>query len=303
MLTITRVNYHGWPGSFLMSNERVEAVIVPSIDRVTQFRWAGEEQGVFWVNHLLRGELPDPASNDWANFGGEKSWPAPQADWERVTGRAWPPPAAFDSEPMEARVGRDEITLVSKVDSRYGLQMVRRIRLEPASPRMAITTEYRKLSGNPITAGIWVIAQMRDPQRVFVLLPAKSQQAGAFEQLMGSPSKDLQIEGQLLSLKRDSQGCSKIGIDGSSLLWMDGDSVLRMDAANPPGDDARGGGRTEVYTNPDPLPYVELETVGPLTTLRAGDRLERTNTYTLMRRSTQDATAEARMTFGLPAAP
>jgi hypothetical protein len=33
--------------------------------------------------------------------------------------------------------------------------------------------------------------------------------------------------------------------------------------------------------------------------LPAGDRLERTNTYTLMRRSTADAAAEAAKAFGL----
>jgi hypothetical protein len=299
MLTITRVNYHGWPDSYLIRNGVVEAVVVPAIGRVMQFRWAGEEQGVFWVNRVLDGKLPDPKSNDWANFGGEKSWPAPQADWEKVTGRAWPPPAAFDSLPMETKVGRDEITLASKVDSRYGMQIVRRIRLDPALPHMAITTEYHKVSGDPIGVGIWVVAQVRDPQRVYALLSAKSQPAGAFEQLMGAAPKELKIKGQLLSLERDSQECSKIGMDGSSLLWMDGDSVLRMDAADAPGEDPRGGGRIEVYTNPDPLPYVELETAGALTSLRAGDRLERTNTYTLMRRSTPDAAAEAAKAFGL----
>ena len=40
---LVRTNYHGWADSILVSNGRVEAVIVPAVGRVMQFRFAGEE--------------------------------------------------------------------------------------------------------------------------------------------------------------------------------------------------------------------------------------------------------------------
>lgn len=41
-------------------------------------------------------------------------------------------------------------------------------------------------------------------------------------------------------------------------------------------------------------PYVELEMLGPLSTLRIGERIEQTHVYTLARRTQADLTAEAR---------
>ena len=298
-ISIAPLEYRGWPGSCLISNGRVDAIVVPSIGRVMQFRLTGETDGVFWVNSLLEGKLADPASGEWANFGGDKSWPAPQGDWEKVTGRAWPPPGSFDAEPAEAVAGRDEITLISKVDPNYGIQIVRRIRLSPALPVMTITTGYHKLIGEPIMVAVWVVTQLPDPRGVFALLPSASHLAGAFQQLAGPAPKELKIDGRLLSLARDPRDFSKIATGGSSLVWMDSDYVLRIDASHAAGDYPNDDSRTEVYTNPDPLPYVELETVGPLTTLSAGDRIESTNTYALTHRTAQDEAAEARKSFAL----
>ena len=54
----------------------------------------------------------------------------------------------------------------------------------------------------------------------------------------------------------------------------------------------------EIYTNPDPLKYVELETLGPLRPLKPGERTEHTVTYTLIRRTELDPEAEARKVLG-----
>ena len=54
------------------------------------------------------------------------------------------------------------------------------------------------------------------------------------------------------------------------------------------------GSSAEIYTNPDPLPYVELELLGPLHPMKPGNRIQRHNTYTLQRRTEADAAAEAR---------
>jgi hypothetical protein len=83
------------------------------------------------------------------------------------------------------------------------------------------------------------------------------------------------------------------------MLWMDKRLALLIRAEDTPGIYPGGGSRAEVYTNPDPQPYVELETEGPLATLEVGARIARINTYTLFRRSTPDCTLEARRGFEL----
>ena len=47
---LVRTNYHGWANSILVSNGRVEAVIVPAVGRVMQFRLAGAAGGLA-ANH------------------------------------------------------------------------------------------------------------------------------------------------------------------------------------------------------------------------------------------------------------
>src|SRR5882762_5172496 len=94
---LIRTNYHGWTNSILVSNGRVEAVIVPQVGRVMQFRFAGDGDGPFWENPALAGTAPHPESKEWGNFGGDKTWPAPQSDWDKITPRAWPPPVGFDA--------------------------------------------------------------------------------------------------------------------------------------------------------------------------------------------------------------
>jgi hypothetical protein len=86
----------------------------------------------------------------------------------------------------------------------------------------------------------------------------------------------------------------KVGTDGSSLAWVGRNCVVRIDAETGPGEYPDGGCVTEVYTNPDPLKYVELETLGPLTTMEVGDRIRQTTTYTVTPRSERDPEAEAR---------
>ena len=54
------------------------------------------------------------------------------------------------------------------------------------------------------------------------------------------------------------------------------------------------GCSAEVYTNADPLAYVELELLGPLARLEVGGKLERVSCYTLVRRADPDPTLEVR---------
>ena len=104
-IRVTRVDYRGWSGCVLLSNGLVEAVVVPAVGRIMQFRFAGAPDGPFWENASLDGgRLHAPATSDWANFGGDKAFPAPQSDWPRLIRRSWPPPAGFDGLPMHAPI-------------------------------------------------------------------------------------------------------------------------------------------------------------------------------------------------------
>lgn len=293
--SVTHINYQGWSDAILLSNGLVEAVIVPVVGRVMQFRFAGSPDGPFWENAALRGQRPRPGSEDWANFGGDKAWPAPQTDWKRLALRDWPPPESFDGLPMKVVIDGPTVTLIAPEDPGFGMRVRRRIELAPDRPVMVITTSFEKTKGPPLETGVWVITQLKDPVAVYAPLPDSAPAgAGYIRQSEDLPAKLKQNNG-LLSLMRDPQKNHKIGALAGTLVWVGPSELVRIDSALVPGgrypDD---GCSAEVYTNADPLAYVELELLGPLTRLATGERTERVSSYTLARRADSDPEADAR---------
>ena len=289
------MTYHGWPNSFTLSNGKVEAVVVPAIGRIMQFGFVGDE-GVFWENRDLDGQSGSWEADKWVNFGGDKTWPAPEADWSKQTRRKeWRPPPAFDSMAVQARLESRGIVLVSPVDPYYGIQTYRRITLEENQPVMRVTTTYEKVSGKALRVGVWTITQLKDPLGIYVPLASETIFPKRYALLSQTPPPDMKIASGLISLARDPTASYKIGADSETLLWVGTKHALRVDAPRQrKAEYPDQGSSVEVYTNPDPLQYIELETLGPLQTLKVGERMEHTVTYTLIRRTELDPEAEAR---------
>jgi hypothetical protein len=300
-LTFKTTTYNGWKNTLIVGNGKIEVVIVPIIGRVMQFRFAGED-GPFWENSSLYGKMPDPKSEVWGNFGGDKTWPAPQTDWGKVMNRGWPPPPAFDSMPVDANLKPDGVELVSPIDPFYGIRTRRYIKLDlQRRPVMTITTTYEKIVGDPLKVSIWVITQLNDPVGAYVPIPSRSIYPEGFYKVSDCLPKNLTLKKNLLSLTRDSQTNTKIGSDAGTLLWIGEKLTLRMDSPRELISDSKSKieyphheSSVEVYTNKDPEKYIELEMLGPLHTLHKGEKIERTITYTLQRRTEKDATSEAR---------
>lgn len=284
-VSVQKLVYRGWTNSYVLTNSTAEVVVVPSIGRIMQFKFHGSQFGCFWENHALDGDLPDPKAAEWMNFGGDKVWPAPQSDWPEITKRAWPPPTTFDASPWEARVDGDTVTMTSAVDPYYGIRASRRIKLDPERPILLVTTKFEKVEGPPRKVSIWVVTQLRNPVTVGALLPAKSIFTNDYVLQSDTPPTDLRVVRRILFLTRDPRQNHKVGLDAGALLWMGRISILRIDSPRVPrAEYPDRGSSAEIYTNADPLPYVELEMLGPLRTMEMGDTMERTSVYTLFRR-------------------
>jgi Domain of unknown function (DUF4380) len=315
-VTVTRAEYNGWKDALILSNGKVEAIIVPSIGRVMQFRFVGEE-GVFWENSAVAGQPVNPEAKEWINFGGDKPWPAPQADWPKVTPRAWPPPIGFDASVWESKtlvmntsllfelnLPRSKsytnkfVLLTSPTDTHYGIQVQRAIQLDLDAPIMRVRTTFIKVSGVPVKVGVWIITQVNEAEAVFAPIPEKS----LYQEGYNKQSKELpeyfKIANGLIELKRDPKKSTKIGNDAGSLLWVGAKHMLKVDSPRVPNAEyPDNGSSAEVYTNVDPLKYIELEMLGPLKEMKAGDSLSRMNVYTLMQRSQKTPEAEAQKIF------
>jgi hypothetical protein len=280
-------DFHGWP-AIVIRGGTVEAVVVPAIGRVMQFRLrdsAGE--GPFWQHPRLARGMPAD-ENGWTNYGGDKAWPAPQTDWPKVAGRGWPPPATFDARPFTATVNGNEVRLTSEVDPAYGVRVERTIRLDPEQPVMAIDTRYRKVAGGPVRLAAWTITQLVSPKSVVASLPERSVFPSGYKLEMPVTPRDLQLSGTRLSLARDPVNKTMIGTDADALEWIGEHDALLLTAspqsAPPPGAAWADGVHAQIYTSSDDaLPYVELELLGPVRELRAGDSAEIVVRYELSR--------------------
>lgn len=280
---ITRADYHGWKDCCFMQNARVEVVIVPAVGRIMQFHFRGEP-GPFWENRELDGKSPDPGSAEWGNFGGDKTWPAPQAGWPSVARRAWPPPGAFDSMPVEANIRGDAVELVSPVDPHYGIRTRRLVQLDGENPVMTVATTYEKVEGAPVTVGVWIITQCSEPRAIRIPVPKPTIFEKGYNLQCEHVPPSLKLVAEEIFLARDPATPHKIGNDAGSLLWV-GDKVsLRIDSPRIAGADYPDHqSSAEVYTNPDPLRYIELELLGPLHKLSVGNKSTQSNVYTLIR--------------------
>ncbi|MBO3461055.1 DUF4380 domain-containing protein [Aetokthonos hydrillicola Thurmond2011] len=300
-ITVIKTNYQHWQESYILSNGQVEAVIVPKVGRIMQFRFKNGEN-TFWENTQLYGKLPNVKFEEsgYFNSGGDKTWPAPQSEWKTITGRSWPPPDTFDSVSVTAGVNRNGVTLVSPTDPFYGIRVYRKITLEAGKPVMEVITTYEKVNGKSQDVSVWTVTQLGEPVAVYAALPEPSiLPEGYNKQSEYLPAK-LKVDKGLLSLRRDRTKSHKIGCDASTLLWIGEKVAVRIDSPRVPGASyPDNNSSAEIYTNSDPTAYVELEFLSPLKTLRVGEKISLTTTYTLIPRTTTNIEQEARKILGI----
>lgn len=300
----SRIDHRGWGDSIRLSNGQVETIVVPAIGRIMHFGPVNGEN-VFWENPALYGKTFDGRTKGWINFGGDKTWPSPEADWGNFTGKKeWDPPLAFDGQPHTSRIDNDTVILVSPVDPQYGLQVTRRIRLMATKPVLEVTTVYERVSGEPAPMGIWIITQLKEPAGLYMPVPENSRFEGGYYPLIKTvpPSlkqRDFGAGRQWLSLIRDSKTSHKIGGDAGTLIWVGDKFAVRIDSPRVPGAEYPDhGSSAEIYTNGGDLKYIELEMLGPLHQMKPGDKLEQKNVYTLYPRTQADPQQEARNILG-----
>ena len=301
--TTAVTNYAGWTNTVLLNNGLVEAVIVPPVGRVLQFRFLGASDGAFWENRSLYGQIASPTSwNTEGSFGGDKAWPSPQSDW------GWPPPSGFDGSPYQIALSNGVVVLSSPEDPTYRIRVTRVIELKFDEPIMRIKTIFQRSAATTLTnrqLGTWIITQLQDPQGCYVPVPAPSIFPGGYYQLgSGLPAQFRNTNG-VISFTRDSAASHKLGFDAGILVWVGTNLALRIDSPRLTGLTASSypdnGCSTEVYTNPGTnAPYVELESLGPLYLLGVGQQKEFVTTYTLFHRTQSDPDAEARGILARP---
>ena len=105
----------------------------------------------------------DGALVNWKNYGGDKTWPAPQG-WDGEGQWPGPPDPVLDSGRygFETSQGDNSVSVLmsSPPDERSGLRIRREISLGQGSSRLHLDLSFENISQRTIRWSIWDVAQM-----------------------------------------------------------------------------------------------------------------------------------------------
>lgn len=283
-VTVKRVSYHGWQNAVQMSNGTVELVFVPQIGRIMRYAYVNGPN-LLWENSALSGKTTalKQTGLDWQNYGGDKLWPAPQNRW------GWPPDPVLDSGAHTVRILKNKHLLVTGMPSaKHGLRFSREIALEPTGTGVTITNTMLNTGEKEINWSVWEVAQVDSPDVAIMPLHKGGKFAKGyyiFKDADPQPER-LKVAAAEVHLERDTKQSSKIGGD-SPEGWIAAEKAgvrfeisAKVEAGRDYPDD---GSALEIYTNPDPNKYVELELLSPIVSVAPGKSYTFTTRWKLAR--------------------
>ncbi len=287
------VDYHGWK-AFKLTNGLVTVVVVPAIGgRIMEYKLGSHP--FLWVNPAELGETyPSPATEGertWHNFGGYKTWPAPETRWG---GPPDPLGGRLDGGEWTGRIvrakGIAEVELVSPEDKNVtGLQIVRNIKLHAGTTRLEVSETFKNISDKPLEWSIWTVTQVpgslspkakfSEQACIYFPLNPQSKSEAGYWLLAEEADKDQQWEkvanDEIVRVSYQGLG-GKIGADSAGGWIAYADDLheymfvqrfeVEAEAEYPD-----GGATVEVYTNEGSDSYMEMGVLSPLHALQPGE--------------------------------
>ena len=279
-VAVERIAYDGWPQAWRVRNDHCELVVVPAVTRVMRFALVGGAN-LLWEDPALAGKTFAADDGIWHNIGGEKLWPTQQKDlFKKYTGHdGWPPPWPWDAGASRADPIANGVRLVLPHDKNFGAHAVREFTLDATRAMVHVRQWIEKTDGPPAQMTLWTVCQANNP--LVALLPCENGTFHSFEM----PSPLIQAKQTCVTLGRDAEKGLKIGVPAAGQNgWVAavfngpgaGKIMLvqshRLVAKDKYPDD---GLQAELYTSPRNFAfYTEMELLGPLVNLRAGEKLE-----------------------------
>lgn len=269
------IAYHGWEGSYRITNGAVELIVVPAIGRVMRYGYVNGPN-MLWENAAMQGK--PPTSGAWSNYGGDKVWPAPQSRF------GWPPDPTIDGSPWTALTLPNGVRLTSPLGKRSQVRFVRDITLAEVGTEV----RFHNLMTNQGPArpmAPWQITQVDDPYSVFLPTLPSPQMPNGWRLLTGtrldSDAHHIETGGLRLSLGRVSFKFGAFARSGeitaSKGNMVFHDQTKTYDGANYPD----GGSALEVYLSAGADKYAELELLGPLTRMENNEAANLDTTWRL----------------------
>jgi hypothetical protein len=254
-----------------------------------------------WNNHRI------DKNQSWQNWGGSKTWLAPQSDWPQIAGTKWPPDFTWNKVVQSKVQTGGFLKTTGAVSPHSGIRFIHQYGHDE-SGNFFIRQTAEKVSGKPLQMALWSVTQIDPPDAVFFLLKntgragSPSQPRGALTesvlpesvlQIQGNANPQIQQKGDLACYIPSDQTALKIGISTRTpvlaALHQNQLFVLRAKPQNAIYPDATSlfqhGFPIEIFdSGVMPQRYLELEFYSPLQTFHQGSAWTFTvkwNIYTL----------------------
>lgn len=167
--------FRGWSAAHA-NNGLITVVAVPDIGGRIMAYDLGPYPFVY-VDRDLAGQLFTPEENlgdgtlaAWKNYGGDKTWPAPQG-WDSKDQWHGPPDPVLDTgrytlDVLESSDARGTIAMTSPPDRRTGVQITRQATISRGSSRVTLRLTFQNVLNEPIRWSIWDVMQLRAERRL-----------------------------------------------------------------------------------------------------------------------------------------
>jgi hypothetical protein len=279
-------------GVHWLDNGVLRLGVVPALGgRLLSLHYKGTE--LLWRNpalldadlRLLDGRAPRPNSGrmgDWVNYGGDKTWPAPQG-WDHDGQWPGPPDPMLDSGPYTVSSIEGGLALTSGAEPRTGLRFTRALTLGTGSSyTLQLTAE--NVSARPVRWALWNVTQLPGGGTVTAGLAGRREPA-VVELVAGTGTPEYTVDDDRLVVPPqdvvgklgvpDTAGWVSCGVGEASLTlsfdvdpeaeYPDDDSPLEVWLEHPLPSPLASLGDLD-----PPARIVELEVLGQLTTLAPG---------------------------------
>jgi len=279
-VSIVKEDFRGWANTYRLSNGIVEARVATDIGpRIIDFRRVGGEN----VLYLRESEIGKAGEKEWVFRGGWRLWVAPETKETTY---------ALDNETCTAEVvDQRMVRVTAPPQPAAGIRKQVEVSLAPGEPRLRIQARIKNIGDRPVTYAAWSLPVLRPGGRAFVPLDKGSLTAfDAIRRLIlwsyaefGDPryrfgdrlvvidSAKIKPARQGQAGRRDDE--SKIGVDSAAgwAAYQHGNTLFfKRFPYDPQGEYIDGGATVEVYSSAE---FLELENLGPLTTIEPGQEL------------------------------
>lgn len=277
--------------AYTFNNGVTAATVVPSLGRVMAFGLSS----ISTFNWLWNNRSPQEKQR-WKNWGGSKTWLAPQSAWSQIVGAKWPPDPAWNKiVKSEVQTG-GYLKTTGAVSPHSGIRISKQYGHDESGSFFTRQTA-EKVSGKPLHAALWSVTQIVPPDAVFFLLQPKSTYTDSALQLQGKSKPQIRQKGDVACYIPRDQPTLKIGISTTTpvLAALHGDQlfVLRAKPQDATYPDATQkflrGFPIEIFDSGTvPQRYLELEFYSPLQTFHQGSAWIFTVTWNIYTLSTSD---------------